>query len=73
MAGREKIWGRSRPSATCPFCGGKETALVKVKRAEDDPGQFVVRCCSCGAQGPTSSAMGDASVRWQEREDGDGR
>ena len=73
MAGREKIWGRSKPSTTCPFCGGKETALVKVKRAEDDPGRYVVRCCSCGAQGPSAPTMGGANACWQEREDAGGR
>lgn len=73
MTGKDKLWGHSRPSTTCPFCGGAETALVKVKRAEDDPGRFVVRCCSCGAQGPSSSTMGSAKARWQEREAADGR
>ena len=73
MAGKGKIWGRSTPSTTCPFCGGAETAFVKAKRADDDPGRFVVRCCSCGAQGPSAPTMGDANVRWQEREDADGR
>ena len=73
MAGREKIWGRSKPSTRCPFCGNANTAFVKVRRSEEAPGRYVVRCCSCGAQGPSAPTMGEANACWQAREDGDGR
>ena len=74
MAGREKIWGRSKSSTTCPFCGSKDHVFVKFRRAKDEPAEYAVRCSACGAQGPASPDMDWANRLWKEREeDGDGR
>ena len=73
MAGNEKIWGRSKPSARCPFCGGAETAFAKIKRSKHEPAVYAVRCSQCGAQGPVSQDMAEANTLWKEREEADGR